>query len=131
MSAHRTDRLAQQFRQEISDMLQRNEIKDHRLGFVTVSGVRVSKDISQALVFVSVFGSPQEAKDSIAALQHAQGFIRHELAQRLRIRRTPAILFQLDHSIEEGHRINQLIQQLPEFQSPTQTDAPPDEDGSV
>ncbi len=131
MSAHRTDRLAQQFRQEISDMLQRNEIKDHRLGFVTVSGVRVSKDISQALVFVSVFGSPQEAKDSIAALQHAQGFIRHELAQRLRIRRTPAILFQLDHSIEEGHRINQLIQQLPEFQPSTQTDAPPDEDGSV
>lgn len=131
MSAHRTDRLAQQFRQEISAMLQRNEIKDHRLGFVTLSGVRVSKDLSQAHIFISVFGTPQEATDSIAALQHAQGFIRHELAQRLRIRRTPSLLFQLDHSIEEGHRITQLIQQLPEFQTPTETDDPPDEDGSV
>ncbi len=130
MSAHRTDRLAQQFRQEISAMLQRNEIKDHRLGFVTISGVRVSKDLSQAQIFISVFGPPEEANDSIAALQHAQGFIRHELAQRLRIRRTPALLFQLDHSIEEGHRITQLIQQLPEFQTPTETDDPPDEDGS-
>ena len=131
MSAHRTDRLAQQFRQEISDMLQRNEIKDHRLGFVTVSGVRVSKDISQALVFVSVFGSPQEAKDSIAALQHAQGFIRHVLAQRLRILRTPTILVQLDHPVDGGHRINQRRQDRREVEPATSTDAAPDGDSSV
>ncbi|MCB9639492.1 MAG: 30S ribosome-binding factor RbfA [Myxococcales bacterium] len=131
MSSHRTDRLANQLRQEISAMLQRSEIKDPRLGFVTIAGVRVSKDLSQAQVFISVFGSEDEAQKSIEALQKAQGFIRHELSHRLHIRKTPSILFKLDNSIEEGHRVTQLIEQLPEFQnqSPSQDD-PVDEDGT-
>ena len=112
MTLHRTDRLANQFRQEISEMIQRGEIKDHRIGFLTIAGVRVSKDLSQAQIFLSVFGSDKEAQDTLEALQNAQGFIRGVLSRRLHLRRIPALQFRLDHSIEEGHRINELLKKI-------------------
>jgi phosphoesterase RecJ-like protein len=116
MSDKRTERVAHQIRDEISRYLQRGLLKDPRIGFVTISGVRVSRDLRYAKVFFSVFGEDQEAEDTLAALQRAQGFLRRKLGKDFRIRRVPELTFILDSSIETGVHIANVIQQLPEFQ---------------
>lgn len=117
MSDKRIERVAHQIRDEISTYLQRGLLKDPRIGFVTISGVRVSKDLRHAKVFASVFGSPEEGQASIEALQHAQGFLRRTLGKNLRIRRVPELTFILDSSIEQGIRVAQMLQELPENQT--------------
>jgi ribosome-binding factor A len=109
MSDNRPQRLGHQLRSEISEFIQRGLVKDPRVGFVSISSVRISKDLSYAKVFVSVFGSEQEGQSSIKALENASGFIRHHLGKRLHIRRIPELIFLQDTSIEEGVRITQLI----------------------
>jgi ribosome-binding factor A len=94
---------------EIADLI-RNTIKDPRLpGLVSVTAVRVTKDLRYAKVFVSVFGNDQEKKDALEALKHAAGFVRHEIGQRIQLRYTPEMLFVLDDSIEHGMHISHLI----------------------
>lgn len=86
------------------------ELKDPRIaGMVTVTEVRVSPDLKQARVYVSVLGSDAEQQSTLKGLEAAAGFIRHELAERLRMRRSPEMLFVLDHSEEYGQRIEQLL----------------------
>ncbi|MEM1009502.1 MAG: 30S ribosome-binding factor RbfA, partial [Myxococcota bacterium] len=108
----RIERLSSQLRQEISNMLHTQEIKDPRVGFVTIVGIRVSKDLGVAQVFVSVLGSEDEQEQTMTALHNAQGFIRRTLSKRLHLRRTPEILFTQDHSLAEGFRVNQLLNQI-------------------
>ena len=94
---------------EIADLI-RNTIKDPRLpGLVSVTAVRVTKDLRYAKVYVSVFGNDQEKKDALQALKHAAGFVRHEIGQRIQLRYTPEIQFVLDDSIEHGMHISSLI----------------------
>ena len=105
----RTDRISEEIRRVMSDIIM-NDIKDPRLpDFVSVTGVRVVKDLKHAKVFISVLGTPEEKAEAIRALVHAAGFIRREIGQRVRIRYTPELHFELDDSIEHGIRINQLI----------------------
>ena len=86
------------------------ELKDPRVaGMVTVTEVRVSPDMKQARIFVSVLGSQAEQKSTMQGLEAAAGFVRHELAERLRLRRAPEMLFLLDHSQEYGQRIEELL----------------------
>lgn len=113
----RTERLAQQLRSEISQLIQRGELKDPRIGFLTITGVRVGKNLDSARIYVSVYGTPEEGEQTIQALQRAQGFIRRQLGKLLRLRQIPEMTFLLDNSIEEGIRVNRLIDSLPEFQS--------------
>lgn len=94
---------------EIADII-RNSIKDPRLpGLVSVTAVRVTKDLRYAKVYISVFGSEQEKQNALQALKHAAGFVRREVGQRIQLRYTPEITFLLDDSIEQGMHISHLI----------------------
>lgn len=107
---YRPERLAAAIQEEISQILR--EMKDPRLGFVSVTNVEVSSDLRYARVYVSVLGSPTEEAATMEALQHAQGFLRSELGRRIRLRHTPEISFRLDRSIRHGARINELLRDL-------------------
>ena len=109
-------------------MLQR-ELKDPRLGFVTVTGAEISRDLSHAKVFVSTLGSDEEKKASMAALRSASGKIRGAFCRRARLRSAPEILFQQDTGIARGSRIFELLHQI-EKETPKATtdDAQPETD---
>jgi ribosome-binding factor A len=111
MTTRRQEQLGEVIAEELSDLI-RTRMKDPRIGFATITGVEVSADLRHAKVFVSVLGSPEEQRATLQGLDHAAGFLRHELAQRLNIRYTPEIVFKLDESIERGTRILQLIQEM-------------------
>lgn len=127
MNGKRYLRLGHQLRDEISAYLQRGLLHDPRIGFVSISGVRVSSDLRHAKIYVSVFGSPEEAEASLEALQRARSFLRRQLGQDLHIRRVPELTFVQDDSIAEGARINQLIQEAMASEH-AHTDSPDAED---
>jgi len=86
------------------------ELKDPRLsGFASVTEVRMGPNLKQARVYVSVLGTEAEQAEAIKGLHSAAGFIRHELSERLQIRRAPELFFVLDRSEEYGHRIDDLL----------------------
>lgn len=106
----RTDRVAQQIQKEIAVILQR-EVKDPRLGMITVSAVEVSRDLSYAKVFITVLDAndEQKSKQSVAILNEAGGFIRSLLGKRIRARIIPELRFVVDNSLMEGMRISNLV----------------------
>ncbi len=109
----RPERLAEAIKKEVSELL-REELKDPRIGFVSITSVDVSKDLRYANIYASIFGEPDQQKISIKALQKAQGFIRGELGKRIRLRYTPEITFKLDQSISHGSRIIALMEKVKE-----------------
>src|SRR5437016_1700068 len=88
------------------------ELKDPRIGFVTVTGVRTSPDLRQARVFVSVLGSERKRQRSLEGLAAAHGVLQARLARELRLKRTPQLTFEYDPSVERGVRMTQLIDEL-------------------
>ncbi len=102
-----------QIQHEVSLMLSR-DLKDRRVGFVTVTGVRMSPDLRHARIFISAMGSEKQRKDSIDALNHAAGWIRHELGQRIRMKFLPEIVFETDSSQDYGERIDKLLDDIRE-----------------
>ncbi len=107
---HRQEKLGELFAAELSDLL-RTRVKDPRVGFASITHVEVSGDFRHAKIYVSVMGSDEERANSIKALKHASGFLRHELASRIVLRYMPEIVFKLDTSIEQGSRILELIRE--------------------
>ena len=107
---HRADRLAEQIREEVSQIVG-YELRDERIGFVTVTDVRMSPDFSTARVYVSVLGGPEEQSKSLEALERAVGFIRRQLAPRLRTKKAPNVRFVLDDLLERGNRIEDLLKE--------------------
>ncbi len=107
----RQDQLGEVIAHELSDLI-RTRMKDPRVGFASITQVEVSNDLRHARVFVSVMGSDEEKRSTMASLDHASGFLRHELAQRLTVRYTPDILFRLDESIARGAHMLDLINQI-------------------
>lgn len=105
---HRPQRLGQRILEEVSELLL-GELKDPRIGSATVTAVRVTPDLRQAIVGVSVLGSTEEKKQTLEGLRAAAAFIRHELAERLHIRRVPELSFRLDESGEQAARIDELL----------------------
>ena len=109
---HRHERVGEEIAHEINAMLA-GELKDPRLeGSVVASEVRVQPDMKHARVFVSVKGSNKEQSDAIKALEHASGYIRRELVERLQLRRLPELHFTLDLSQEHVERIEQLLKEM-------------------
>ena len=103
-------RLGDQLQVELADLIQR-ELKDPRVGFVTVTEVRMSPDLKHARVYVSVFEGEEEKKqESITALQRAEGFLRHSLGRRLRLRYVPALRFVVDDTLDHSARIDELLE---------------------
>jgi ribosome-binding factor A len=88
------------------------ELKDPRIGLVTVTGVQTSPDLRHAIVYVSVLGSVRKRERSLAGLAAAHGLLQARLARELRMKRTPQLAFEYDPSVERGVRMTQLIDEL-------------------
>ena len=111
MQGKRLDRVNQLIKEEVSLVLQR-ELKDPRLGFVTVTEVETAKDLRVAKIFVSVLGDDAQWEGSLAALTHARGFIRRWLRDHLDLRVTPELSFRPDRSMAHAARIQELLKRL-------------------
>jgi ribosome-binding factor A len=111
--SRRPQRLALQIQQEVSLMISR-DMKDRRVGFVTVTGVQLTPDLRHARIFISMMGSESEKEETLEALNHATGWVRHELGQRIRMKFIPEIVFQFDTSQEYGEHIDRLIDEIHE-----------------
>jgi ribosome-binding factor A len=106
MSTARSARIADQIQRELAEVI-RLELRDPRVGLVTLTGVELSRDQSHAKVFFTVLGS--QAEDAQSGLANAAGFLRSELARRLTTRKVPELHFAYDESVERGIRISHLI----------------------
>ncbi|WP_099331252.1 30S ribosome-binding factor RbfA [Priestia aryabhattai] len=107
----RATRVGEQMKKEMGEILNR-KIKDPRIGFVTVTDVQVSGDLQQAKVYISVLGDAEQRENTLKGLAKAKGFIRSEIGQRIRLRKTPEITFEFDESIDYGNRIESLLHEI-------------------
>lgn len=107
----RSDKVSEAVHKVISELLIKG-IKDPRVGFVTITGVKVTTDLSLATVYFTVIGSEEEKKASEVGLNSARGFIRKELGQALKLRVTPNVLFKYDASVEYGQHIETLLKEI-------------------
>jgi len=107
----RIEKLQELIKQETGKMLL-NDIKDPRIGFVTVTDVEMTGDLREAKIFVSIMGGDEQVKNSLEGLQSALGFIRREIGKRIRLRFTPEISFALDTSLDYGDHIQKLLLQV-------------------
>src|SRR5690242_18296488 len=103
-------RVNEAVRQVLSEAV--GELKDPRIGFVTITGVDTSPDLRHARVFVSVFGSDEAQAESLAGLEAAHGVLQSRLGRELRMKRTPQLAFEYDLSVERGVRMTRLIDEL-------------------
>lgn len=104
----RSRRVGEQIQRELAVLIQQ-ELKDPRLGMVTISAVQVSKDMANAKVFITVFNEAEDRKNTLEALQHAAGFLQHELGRHLSLRSIPKLRFVYDESIMRGAELSALI----------------------
>ncbi|MBW8348912.1 30S ribosome-binding factor RbfA [Bacillus sp. IITD106] len=109
----RANRVGEQMKKELGEIISR-KIKDPRVGFVTVTDVHVTGDLQQATVYISVLGDEEQKENTLKGLDKAKGFIRTEIGQRIRLRKTPEISFEFDESIGYGNRIESLLKQIKE-----------------
>ncbi len=112
-TSRRVARVASLIQQEVSQMLI-NGIKDDRVGagMVSITDVDVSNDLQHAKIFVSIYGTEEAKAETMAGLKSSTAFVRRELGQRIRLRRTPEVVFYQDDSLERGDRTLALINQL-------------------
>jgi ribosome-binding factor A len=106
----RMRRVNEAVRQVLSEVV--GELKDPRIGFVTVTGVKTSPDLRHARVYVSVLGPEKKQQQSLAGLEAAHGVLQGRLASELRMKRTPQLAFEYDPTVERGVRMTQLIDEL-------------------
>lgn len=111
MSELRANRIAEQMKKEMGDIISM-KIKDPRVGFVTVTDVEVTGDLQQATIYISVLGSEKEKQDSLLGLTKAKGFIRSEIGKRIRLRKTPELIFEFDEALAYGNRIETILRDL-------------------
>jgi ribosome-binding factor A len=109
----RVSKVSSLIKREVSLMLMQ-DIKDDRVGagMVSITEVEVSGDLQHAKIFVSIYGSEEARAETMEGLKASQGFVRHTLGQRIRLRRSPEVSFVEDRSLEEGDRMIHLINQL-------------------
>ena len=116
--SRRTERLAEEIREEVARIVGR-ELKDPRIGFVTITWVELTDDLRTARVNVGVLGGVGDREKTLAGLQKAAGFVRRELGKRIRVRHTPELIFQYDEGLDATDRVARLLEE---------TKAPPDAD---
>lgn len=109
--AMRANRVAEQMKKEIADILKR-KVKDPRVEFVTVTDVEVTGDLQQATVYVTVLEQQVKQEEALKGLEKAKGIIRSEVGTRIRLRKTPELSFKIDESIAYGNHIDDLLRQL-------------------
>jgi ribosome-binding factor A len=106
--SQRAQRVGEQIQRELAGLL-RDDVKDPRVGRVTITAVEVSSDLSHAKIFVTHLAGREHAGEAVAALQHTAGFLRRELSRRMQLYSVPQLHFAYDDSIESGMRLSQLI----------------------
>jgi ribosome-binding factor A len=111
---HRPDRVGDQIRQELSDLLSRGVVHDPGIGFITLTRVRMSPDLQLARVFYTTMGDTAARRETAAALERAAPFLRRHIGGRLRLRRVPDIEFRFDESVAHQDRIEQILRDLRE-----------------
>ena len=115
MVSHRQRRVGELIHEEMADLLQR-EVQDPRLHQVSITGVEVSSDLENARVYFSLIGNEADVADVGKAFEHASGFLRRELAARVKLRFMPTLTFHFDNSLNEGDHIERLLRQIAEDQ---------------
>lgn len=111
---YRPDRVADQIRQQLSELLTRGEVHDPGIGFITLTRVQVSPDLQMARVFYTTLGDSKARRDTARALERATPFFRRQIGSRLRLRRVPEVEFRFDESIAHQDRIEQILRDLHE-----------------
>ena len=111
MGRSRRERVADTLREEISGLL-RAEVRDPRVGFVTLTAVKVTPDLSQARVFVTVLGTEEQRQQSLAALNGATGFLQRRIFRRLGLKKPLTLQFEFDMAEQSGNRIEELLRQI-------------------
>jgi len=107
----RATRVGEQMKKELGDILGR-KLKDPRIGFLTVTDVEVTGDLQIAKVYISVLGDEKKREETLKGLAKAKGYIRSEIGNRIRLRKTPELHFEFDESVDYGNRIESLIAEL-------------------
>lgn len=120
--SRRTERLGEEIREEVSAIVG-GELKDPRIGLVTVTRVTLAADLRNARVFVAVTGTEKERAQSLAGLRKAAGFIRHALGQSLRLRYTPELHFIHDEGLDATERVAQLLDEVKASEAARDDDA--------
>lgn len=115
MSRH--DKVREALRREVGSIIH-DELKDPRLGFITITGVELTHDLRYAKIFFSILGKEEERKKTRDALDSASGFIRRLIAQRIRLRLVPEIAFKEDRSAEYAIKIQEALDQIKELNAP-------------
>jgi ribosome-binding factor A len=121
---YRPDRVGEQIRDVISEILTRGEVHDPGIGFITLTRVQVTSDLQIARVFYTTLGDPKARKETARALDRATPFFRRQVAGRLRLRRAPEFEFRFDESIENQDRIEQILRDLHEEDAQRAHDTP-------
>ena len=111
---YRPDRVGDQIRKELSEMLTRGDVRDPGIGFITLTKVQVSPDLQRARVFYTTLGDPEERIETAKALERATPFLRRQIGGRLRLRRVPDLEFRFDEAIQQQDRIEQILRDLRE-----------------
>lgn len=113
MSTHsRPERVAKEIQASVADLVTRGEFRDPRIGFITITGVKVSPDLRVARVYYSMIGTEQEKKETHKGLDAAKGFVRRVVSQAVQLRVSPEIYFVFDESVERGDRIERLLKEV-------------------
>jgi ribosome-binding factor A len=108
----RPERVGQEIQAAVADLLIRGKISDPRVGFITITGVKVSPDLSVAKIFYSLIGTDKEKADTQAGLDAAKGYVRREVVKRVKLRISPEIHFSFDGSLDEGDKIERLLKEV-------------------
>lgn len=107
----KAEKIAGIIQKEVSDIIQFS-LKDPKIRFITITDVTVTNDLSIAKIFVSFLGQKPREEAGMKALQRSKGYIRSELAKRMKIRKVPELIFKIDDSLERGNRIDQIISEI-------------------
>ena len=115
MTTHsRPERVGQEIQAAIAQLLARGELHDPRIGYITLTGVKVSPDLRVARVFYSMIGTPEQREETQRGLEAAKGFVRREVASVVKLRVAPEIFFSFDESLETGDKIDRLLREVKE-----------------
>ncbi|MDX2011989.1 MAG: 30S ribosome-binding factor RbfA [Myxococcaceae bacterium] len=111
-SSVRPERVGQEIQAAVADMLLRGELHDTRIGYITITGVKVSPDLRVARVYYSMIGTEEEKARTKEGLEAAKGYVRREVTSRVKLRVSPEVFFTFDGSLEEGDKIERLIKEV-------------------
>lgn len=108
----RPERVGQEIQAAVADMLTRGDIHDPRIGYITITGVKVSPDLRVARIYYSMIGTEEEKARTQQGLDAAKGYVRREVTSRVKLRVSPEVFFTFDGSLEEGDKIERLLKEV-------------------